>query len=183
MKKLISVIILLLFVSGCGNKEKNYEIKNDEQLVQATETYYLEKNKDALYAIADYLSERQLLSDKDYVLLYQGFFMGVLHDNSQVYGELFERDNAMSVINVLKTAKQFSYDMESILDGTQRYYPENTEFLDTMWGYFYATGDERVINKLCYIRDFDYSQNIRSIAQGSLEANREKYPDKVKACK
>ena len=149
MKKLISVIILLLFVSGCGSKEKNYEIKNDEQLVQATETYYLEKNKDALYAITDYLSERQLLSDKDYVLLYHGFFMGVLHDDSQVYGELFEGDNAMSVTNALKTAKQFSYDMESILDGTQRYYPENPEFLDTLWGYFYATGDERVINKLC----------------------------------
>ncbi len=183
MRRLISIVILLLFMTGCGSKEKTYEINNDEQLVQATETYYLDKNKDALYAITDYLSYRKLLSDKDYVLLYHGFFMGIMHDDLSLYDSLFDSDNAMSVIRIAKTARQFSYDMESILDGTQRYYPENPEFLDTLWGYFYATGDERVINKLCYIRDFDYSQNIRSIAQRSLEANREKYPDKVKACR
>lgn len=51
-----------------------------------------------------------------------------------------------------------------------------------LWGYFSSTGDERVINKICQIKENDQNALIRAAAEWSLKSQLKQYNGKVKGC-
>lgn len=186
MKKLIYLLVLCMIVfTGCTfNQNKDtYKIKNDEQLVQIMEQYSNEKSVQDLNAITDYLVESEmLLQSSNAKAPLQGFYIGILKDSPDEFKLQTKRKITPSFESILKSSKAFSGDMELILSGEQTYYPEYPAFLDMLWGYYYSTGDDRVIKMMCKIKDKDIDKTIRASAKWSLEAHKQKFPDKIKGC-
>ena len=185
MKKLIYLLVLCLFVfTGCNfNQPKTtYHIKNDEELVKIMENFSVEKSEADVNAITDYLTESDILSTYNVKAPIQGFYIGILKENPDLFKAQAKRNITPTVQSILEVSKEFSSDMELILSGEQTYYPEGAAFLDMLWGYYYSTGDYRVIKLLCSIKDKDIDKTIRAAARWSLEAHKQKFPDKIKGC-
>lgn len=185
MKKLICVFIFcILTFTGCSSdkEKKSYKITSDEQLVLVMEQYQFKKLEVDLDAVTAYLSESDILSEPTAKAPVSGFYIGILKENPEKFKKLANDVNSPSLESVLKSSKEFSTDMEMILSGEQKYYPENPSFLDSLWGYYYATGDERVIKEMCSIKNYAYDPVLRGAANWSLKAHKEKFPDKIKDC-
>lgn len=188
MKKFLSLSLLFVTIlfSGCNFKTseepESVQIKDGEQFSKIIANYFYEKKSEELYGIAKYLNNSPLLSRKNTKAPVSGFFIGILHENPEAFDIISETYKSSNLQKVLKSSKEFAPDMEEILDNKVKYYPESAAFLDGLWGYFSATGDERVLKKMCYIQEFDENPIIRGAAKWSYNSNMEQHPKKIKSC-
>ena len=125
---------------------------------------------------------KEELNNKNSKAPMQGFYMGVLHKNPLDFKQIENMQLSNDTQKILNFAKSFSPDMEGILDNKIKYYPESPAFLDMLWGYYYATSDNRVLRKICYIQKNDTDYIIRSAAQWSYNSNMHTFPNKIKSC-
>lgn len=145
--------------------------------------YFYYKNTAQLETIINYLSNSDYLEKyKSSKPFFQGFFIGILHENSAAFYKLYLLMPSKQVRLILSSSKEFSSDMERILSNKQNYYPESPAFLDMLWGYFSSTGDKRVISKICQIKENDHNALIRAAAEWSLKSQLKQYNGKVKGC-
>ena len=185
IKKFLGYFIFLILVLGVGFNLQAYtaqRIINDNQLSITMDKYFYKKDSSDLAPIMNYLSTSPLLSQKHAKAPIEGFFMGIYHENPTAFNQLEKMQLSNQALVVLKVAKEFSPDMERILSNKQNYYPESPAFLDMLWGYWRATGDNRVINKMCFIKEKDENALIRAAAEWSFNAHLKQYPDRIKGC-
>jgi len=188
MKKLFGIGIILfgILLTGCGfiptNEPEAINIRNGEELSEIMANYFYEKKSAELYGIAKYLNNSSLLASKNAKAPVSGFLIGILHENPKAFNTINETYRSVNMQKVIRYAEEFAPDMEDILDNKINYYPESAAFLDGLWGYFSATGDERVLKKMCYIQEFDQNQIIRGAAKWSYNSNMKQHPQKIKSC-
>lgn len=188
MSKKIFILISLILVfalSGCTTfqkEQKPVKISDDREFVRVLEDYQVEKSETDLDAIINYLETSGLLSEPAYMSPLQGFFIGILLTDKEKFISLNNTIKKPALKTVFKVAKTSANEMENILSENQTYYPETLEFLDSLWGYYYATGDDRVIKKICKIKERDIDAEIRAAAKWSLKSHIEKFPTKIKGC-
>lgn len=178
MKKIIFAIVTIIFTVSIAQAK----ILNSQQFDMAFENYLNNPNKIALKEITQYLSEGDILTNKNAKAPIQGFYMGVLHKNPLDFKQIENMQLSNDTQKILNFAKSFSPDMEGILDNKIKYYPESPAFLDMLWGYYFATADNRVLRKMCYIQNNDPDYIIRSAAQWSYNSNMKTFPNKIKSC-
>lgn len=178
MKKIVVLsIIIILFASVTYAK-----IMSSEQFDMAFENYLNNPNSVALKEITQYVSESGILTSKNAKAPIQGFYMGVMHKNPTEFKQLENTKLSDNAQRIFRMVKEFSSDMEGILDDKIKYYPESPAFLDMLWGYFYATGDNRVLKKMCYIQNNDSDYLIKSAARWSYNSNMQSFPNKIRSC-
>lgn len=182
MKKIFCLILFafMLLTTGCI-KAKN-EIKTENQLINAIEQFQYDKQEVKLYAISNYIVETEFLGYQGTHALLQGFYSGILHERPNLFGKLYHYYGEIHFLRLLQLTEQFYQTMEDILDEKQKVYPDGSEFIDTLWGYFYATGDKRVIHTLCRIQKNDYNHTIKNKVKMSLERNQKTYPEFKMKC-
>ena len=179
MKRFFCLILfsMIILTSGCSIRKKSNEIKTEAQLVQAIEQFQYDKSEIKLYAISNFIAQSEFLSYKRTQAPLYGFYTGILHEKPITFHKLYMIYGEIHLFRLLKLVEH-SYDsFEATLENTQKFYPEGTDYLDKLWGYFYATGDMRAINILCKIQKNDYDPYIRNLAKRSLEKNQPKFPE------
>lgn len=184
MKKFFCFILFftITLTTGCSFHKKSNEIKTEEQLIQAIEQFHYDKSDIKLYAISNFIEQSEFLSYKGTQAPLYGFYTGILHDKPVTYQKLFMIYSEIHFFRLLKLVEH-SYDsFEATLENTQNFYPEGKDYIDKLWGYFYATGDQRTINILCKIQKNDYDPEIRNLAKRSLEKNQPKFSEFVMKC-
>lgn len=184
MKKFFCIILfsIIILASGCTIRKESNEIKNEAQLIQAIEQFQYDKREIKLYAISNFIVQTEFLAYKGAQAPLYGFYTGILHEMPITFHKLYIIYGEIHFLRLLKLVEH-SYDaFEATLENTQKFYPEGTDYLDKLWGYFYATGDQRVINILCKIQKNDYDPAIRNLAKRSLEKNQPKFSEFVMKC-
>ena len=177
MKKFFCFVLIafMLITTGCiGTKN---EIKTEKQLIHAIEQFQYDKRDVKLYAISNYIVETEFLGYVGTHALLQGFYSGILNEHPNLFDKLYYYYGEIHFVRLLQQTERFYQTMEDILDEKQRVYPDGPEFINTLWGYFYATGDKRVIYTLCRIQKHDYSHEIKNKIKMSLEKNQKIYPE------
>lgn len=183
MKKFFCLILLtvLLFTTAC-TKAKKRTIKSEQQFIQAVENYHKEKTDLNLYAITNYIQETEYLGYKGSHAILFGFFTGILHEHPVLYDKLYHYYGEIHLVRMLQLVEKSYDNFEYALDGTQKFYPEGKDFITQLWGYYYATGDMRVIKLLCKIKKYDFSNEVRFYAKNSLVINQKKFSDVDMKC-
>jgi len=183
MKKFFCCILLaiFLFTTGCCANKKR-EIKSEEQLVQAIENFQYDKTDLNLYAITNYINQAEYLGYKGSHAILFGFYMGILHEHPILFDKLFHYYGEIHLLRMLQLIEKSYDNFEYALSGTQNFYPEGKDFITQLWGYFYATGDERVLKLLCKIKKYDYSPEIRDYVRITLTQNQPKFPEIIMKC-
>ncbi len=142
--------------------------------------YVYKKDVNELTAIADYLSYSNALNKKTQFPML-GFFMGIKHENPKMFQTLRQKPYEPNMKHLLSEAENVSETMERFLNDEVNQHQETADFLNTLWGYFYATGDKRVLNKMCILQSTGTA--MFQIRTGiAYEANKSKFPDLIKDC-
>ena len=181
---IIGVIFVCFFTSEIAFSEgQSAKITDITQFNQRLDNYQFKKTSTELNAIVNYLSESDLLiNDKNAKAPIRGFFIGIKHDNPAAFQALLKKNLSKSIKSTILAANEFSTDMELFLSNKIDYSPESAAFLDMMWGYFYATGDVRVLNKMCQVQKENPDTVIKVVAKWSYQSNMKKFPSKIKPC-
>ena len=184
MKKFFCIILfsIVILTSGCNFKKKSNEIKTEEQLIQAIEHFQYDKREIKLYAISNFIVQSEFLSYKGTQAPLYGFYTGILHEQPKTFQKLYMYYGEVHFLRLLKLVENSYESFESTLENTQKFYPEGKDYPKKLWGYFYATGDQRTINILCKIQKNDYDPAIKNFVKGSLERNQPKFPEFIMKC-
>lgn len=168
----------MLLCCGCVNLTNN-QITTHEQFNNTMMNYFRQKDTTKLPLIVDFVSRNNIYTGSGKAPLY-GFFAGIQHENPKSFNELERMKLSESARKMLKTAKEYKIIAEDML-AINNYYLESPASLDAFWGYFFATGDDRVIKKMCQTAQQSDNYTVKSAAEWSLNANRKKYPE-IKSC-
>lgn len=162
-------------------KASTVKINNSEQFNNVMMNYFYKKNSAELYAVLDYIDKNDMYDSKSAKSPIYGFFAGIRTDNPQVFKHLQQTNNSPTIAKMFKASEQFSYVAEDMLK-RKDYYLESPSSLDAFWGYFFATGDDRVIKKICDTSVFSQDVIVKDAAKWSLASNQSVHPNKIKAC-
>ncbi len=178
MKKLISLTFIILISSTCAAIAK---ITNYQQFNGMFMNYFIKKNTAQLPEMVNFISQNNLYEAKNSKSPLYGFFAGIKHENPNTFENLEKMNVNQSTHKMLKTAKEYEFIVQDILN-RNNYYLESPATLDAFWGYFFATGNEKIIKKLCYTAQNSPDYLVKSAAEWSLNSNRKQYPHKIKVC-
>lgn len=179
--KVLVILVCTMSLCGCSGVEGNQiKITNSEQFNETLMNYFLKKNTAELPAMVNFVSQNSYYTGNTKSPLY-GFFAGIQHENPVAFAKLEKLNVTNDTHKMLKTAKEYENVAEDILK-RDSYYLESPVSLDAFWGYFFATGDERVIKKLCATAKNSDDYIVKAAAEWSLKSNRKSYPDKIKEC-
>lgn len=183
MKKvIIGMVILVLCLGGyVFALNSSGKITNRNQFDRTLEYYFYKKDSAQLAQIVNYLNSSNYLDIKYTKAPVQGFFMGILHENPATFNSIEKMQLSSSLKTTLNDAKEFSPYIESVLNNKPDYGVESAAFLDMLWGYYLATGDNRVLNKMCEIQKTNPDPVIKGAAKWSYESNKQKHPGKIKS--
>lgn len=177
------LVSISVFFCGCTiSTSSQPEIKTSQELGDTMMNYFLKKNTAELFVILNYISKSDYLnSNKSSTAPIIGFYAGIQHENPKIFKKLQQNQNNRSTTKMLKSSKEFENIMEDMLK-REDYYIERPALLDAFWGYFYATGDDRVIKKLCETSLNSTDILVKEAAKWSLASNKQQYPAKIKEC-
>lgn len=178
MKKLILLTFIVLISSTCAAVAK---ITDSQQFNGMFMNYFIKKNTAQLPEMINFISENNLYEAKNSKSPLYGFFAGIKHENPNAFWDLEKMNVTESTRRMLKTAKEYEFIVQDILKHNN-YYLESSAALDAFWGYFFATGEEKIIKKLCYTAQNNPNYLVKGAAEWSLNSNRKQYPNKIKAC-
>ncbi len=178
MKKLILLTFIVLISGTCAAVAK---ITDSKQFNGIFMNYFIKKNTAQLPEMINFISENNLYEVKNSKSPLYGFFAGIKHETPAEFGNLEKMNVTDSTRKMLKSAKEYEFIVQDILK-RNNYYLESPAALDAFWGYFFATGDERIIKKLCYTEQNSPDYLVKAAAEWSLNSNRKQYPWKIKAC-
>ena len=187
---LLLTALITISLSACiSSKNENIkrnlsvQINKPDEFETIMNKFLYSKSPDELFAITIYLSEeKRILNDKNAISPMTGFYMGIIHEQPDLYKELKALDLSKNMELVLKLAETYSQETEDILNNRLNKSPK-AAYLDLLWGYFYATGDKRVTNKICQYSKSTPDMIVRGAASWSYKSNMEQFPDKIKECK
>ncbi len=157
------------------------KIDNTEQLNATINKFLYHKKADDVYAIADYLSKGNTLNEETRFPMV-GFFMGVKNENEQLFNEIKKQSYSQNMKETLEKADNSAEGMKKFLGQELPAHSETPEFLSILWGYFYATGDKRILEKMCEMEKRTLSKMFRLRVIYTYEANMGKFPDIIEPC-
>ena len=183
-KKYLEIFVIFLSIivlSGCTAKSKN-TISNGEQFNNILMNYFIEKDTNQLPLLINFISSKKMLEkQKNTKAPLMGFFAGIYHENEDLFEQLEEMKLSNSALSLLSSSKEFEEIAEDMLSHKD-YVLESPEALDSFWGYFFATGRDDVIQKLCYTSENSGDTIVKGAAKWSLDSNRKQFPNKIKKC-
>ncbi len=157
------------------------KIENTDQLNAMMNKFLYRKDANEAKEIARYLSQGNALN-RETRFPVAGFFMGIKNDNPQLFDELKQQSYSRDVEDTLVEAEKTAARVNEFLGQELTSHQETPEFLGTMWGYFYATGDTRVLDRMCEMEKRTLSQMFRLRIIYTYEANMGKFPDIIQPC-
>lgn len=175
-------IILLIFSIIAVNSAfcASIKISSEDDLGNVMMSYFMKKDTSQLPMIVRYVSTHEMFKGSSRAPL-MGFFAGIKRDNPTYFIQLAKMPVSQNTNKMFQASNEFNIVIEDMFK--RKYYSlESPAALDTFWGYFFATGDERAIAKLCYTSEHAKSSVVRGAAKWSLDSNRNQYPNKIKAC-
>lgn len=218
MRKFLIFVLLSIFLISINTQAKSDQIMfiSDEQFSNWMTYYYLSPTPDSIYQAIKYFCNSKLYNDR-LTLSFMSFFVGALRDKDAFLKEIYDKMNQNSTVKEkiffldilwlinndvskkLIEEANVRWSDESVQDKIERQNRSrpydiltmpiiSPQALDMLWATFFATGDEKVVQRIISVIHLSKDGKGQEILIGgaalwSLKSNAKQHKKVMDICR